>query len=76
MTDPDTTQTNGEEEEQPMDTTLLFQILTGAFAGLALILLGVTIWLGMAKSTGRRAPIPELQGGFSLAALGSLMSTS
>ena len=38
------------------------------------VLLGVTIWLGMAKSTGRRAF--QLQGGFSLAALGSLMSTS
>lgn len=54
----------------------LFQILTGVFAGLALILMCVMIWLLVARGSGRSQPALEIQGGFSLGSLGSLMSTS
>ena len=56
--------------------TTLYQILTGVFAGLALILVIVTIWVLAARRSGHSAPIQSIQGGFSLGSLGSLMSTS
>lgn len=55
---------------------LMYQILTGIFAGLSLIMLIVTIWVLVARRSGRSAPIPSIQGGFSLGSLGSMMSTS
>jgi len=54
----------------------MYQILTGVFGGLALILMIVTIWVLAARKSGHSAPIPAIQGGFSLGSLGSLMSTS
>lgn len=60
------------KEEQD---TMLYQILTGVFAGLALILMGAMIWLLIARQSGRSQPAQSIQGGFSLGALGSLMST-
>ena len=56
--------------------TTLYQILTGVFAGLSLILIVVTIWVLAARKSGRTQPVDSIQGGFSLGALGSLMSTS
>lgn len=54
---------------------LLYQILTGVFGGLALILTITTIWMLVARRSGRTAPAQSIQGGFSFGALGSLMST-
>lgn len=59
-----------------MAQSTLYQILTGVFAGLSLILMVVTIWVLVARRSGHSAPIPQIQGGFSLGSLGSMMSTS
>jgi hypothetical protein len=55
---------------------MMYQIFTGIFAGLSLILLIVTIWVLAARRSGHSAPIPAIQGGFSFGSLGSMMSTS
>ena len=62
--------------ESVQNETTLYQILTGVFAGLSLILIIVTVWVMLARSTGRQSPIQSIQGGFSLGSLGSMMSTS
>jgi hypothetical protein len=59
-----------------MSQTTMYQILTGVFAGLSLILMVVTIWVLVARRSGHSAPITKIQGGFSLGSLGSMMSTS
>lgn len=67
---------NDEQPEEQPKETLMYQILTGVFAGLSLILIIVTIWVMVARRSGRQGPAPAIQGGFALGDLGELMSTS
>lgn len=76
MSSVDASNTGMDPKVQPNADPMMYQILTGIFAGLSLILIVVTVWMMIARRTGRSAPIPQIQGGFSLGSLGAMMSTS
>lgn len=57
-----------------MDTDL-YQVLTGIFGGLALLLAVGMIWLLAARKSGHSQPAPKIRGGFSLQSLDRLLTT-
>lgn len=73
LSTPDMIVEDASGEPQP---AMIWQILTGVFSGLSLILLGVLLWVSISRSSGRSKPAPDIRGGFSLGSLGALMSTS
>lgn len=53
----------------------LYQVLTGVFGGLALLLAVAMVWLLAARKSGHSQPAPNIRGGFSLQSLDRLLTT-